>query len=284
MFQEQTFTTSYGTLNYAQGPFNGPPLVLFHGVNRGWQDWMMLLPALAARWQVYALDFRGHGKSSRVAGQYRVVDYVEDAREFVWKICSQPPVLLGHSLGAMVALAVAAEPALRVRGAILEDPPFDTMGENISHTPFHSLFLGMQQVLESRRGVTDLAHGLAEIEVTGPGTKGPVKLGQVRDATALRFGAKCLSRIDPEVLQPIVAGEWLRGYDLLELVSQVTCPVLLLQADMDAGGMLMEQNADLIESALADCSRIKLNGVGHLIHWMKTSAMLRMVTGFLESL
>jgi pimeloyl-ACP methyl ester carboxylesterase len=58
-----------------------------------------LLPALATRWQVYAIDYRDYGGSSLVPGGYRVVDYIEDARHFVRAVCPQPPVLLGHSLG-----------------------------------------------------------------------------------------------------------------------------------------------------------------------------------------
>jgi pimeloyl-ACP methyl ester carboxylesterase len=284
MFLEQSFATSFGSLNYARGPLSGPPLVLFHGVTRGWRDWSLLLPALAVRWQVYALDFRGHGESSRTSGAYRVVDYVEDAREFIRKMCPRPPVVMGHSLGAMAALAAAGDPSLSVRGVVLEDPPFETMGRRIGQTSFLSLFLGMRRLLEEPRSVRELARGLGRIKVSTPGTDKFVYLGQVRDLTALRFGARCLTRLDPEVLDPILASEWLQGYDLHGLLGTVTCPTLLLQADTQAGGMLTDQDADLIESALPDCSRIKLPGASHLIHWLQTETMLRLVTGFLESL
>jgi pimeloyl-ACP methyl ester carboxylesterase len=284
MFTEANFTAPFGSLHYAAGPCHGPPLVLLHGVTRGWRDWSPLLPVLAARWQVYALDFRGHGGSARTPGRYRVVDYVLDAREFLGKMCPSPPVVLGHSLGAMVALAAAADPALKLRGVILEDPPFETMGSRIRKTPFLSQFQGMKKQLAERRGTAELARGLARIKLVTPGKDSVAYLGQVRDATALRFSARCLTRLDPEVLDPIIAGEWLDEYDLHGLLGTVRCPLLLLQADTHTGGMLTDGDADLIESALTDCSRVKLDGVGHLVHWMETATMLRLVTGFLESL
>src|SRR5262252_7523053 len=132
------------SLNFARGPEHGPPLVFLHGVLRCWQDFLPLIPALSQRWQVHALDFRGHGRSAPRAFHYRVRDYVEDAEAILSRVCSAPAVICGHSLGAMVALAAAAGPAAdRCRALILEDPPFATMGSRIRQTIFHSQFVGM---------------------------------------------------------------------------------------------------------------------------------------------
>ena len=110
---------------------SGPVLVLLHGVTRCGADWEPLLPALAEDWTVIALDQRGHGTSPR-AGSYLVTDYVADAVRFVREETAGPIFIFGHSLGAMVAAAVAAELPDRVGGIILEDPPFHTMGNRIA--------------------------------------------------------------------------------------------------------------------------------------------------------
>ena len=137
MFHERLVALRYGRLNVATGPAHGPPLVLLHGVLRRWSDFAPILGPLAARWQVFAIDHRGHGASDRIAGRYLVTDYTEDVVDFITRHMPQPPVLYGHSLGGMVALAAAA--ALpQVQGAILEDPPFETMGTAIGLTGFHS--------------------------------------------------------------------------------------------------------------------------------------------------
>jgi pimeloyl-ACP methyl ester carboxylesterase len=75
---EKTFDTGEVVINYAEGPPSGPPMVLLHGSTQRWQFWQFLLPNLTSRWQVYLLDLRGHGKSGRVANQYRLVDYTRD--------------------------------------------------------------------------------------------------------------------------------------------------------------------------------------------------------------
>jgi pimeloyl-ACP methyl ester carboxylesterase len=285
MLTEYTLAVGEASLHYARGPSSGPPMLLLHGVLRAWQDFMPLIPALAARWQVDALDFRGHGRSTPRPGHYRVVDYVEDAALFLRHGCDEPAVVYGHSLGAMVALAVAGGPAAECcKAVILEDPPFETVGNRIHETVFLSQFLGMKPLAGSKASIAEVARALAEIELVTPGTGRITRLGDVRDAVALRFGARCLKQVDPDVLTPIVAGEWLKGYDLDAILAGVRCPVLLLQGDMAAGGMLTDGDAERLASRLPDCARIKLEGVGHLIHWTQTEATLRLLIAFLESL
>ena len=100
---EQTFDTGEVCLNYAEGPANGPPLVLLHGLGRRWQVFMPVIPALSLRWHIFVPDLRGHGKSARVARGYRGTQYSEDITRFLRERVSEPAVLFGHSLGGMLA-------------------------------------------------------------------------------------------------------------------------------------------------------------------------------------
>src|SRR5699024_10720990 len=52
-------------LHYAQGPNNGPALLLIHGQMKDWTTYMRVLPELAKHFQVYAVDCYGHGHSDR---------------------------------------------------------------------------------------------------------------------------------------------------------------------------------------------------------------------------
>ena len=143
MLNEQLFHLNGLDLNFATGPRNGPAIVFFHGVTRRWQSFVPLIPALSTRWHIHALDHRGHGQSSRAKFGYLVRDYVHDAVAFVQQQVQGPVVLYGHSLGAMVAAGVAAELPQQVQGAILEDPPFETMGPQISQSALLSYFAGV---------------------------------------------------------------------------------------------------------------------------------------------
>ena len=104
MLLEKTFDTGELTLNYAEGPASGPPLLLLHGLTGWWPSFQPLMPHLMPTWHIYACDLRGHGKSGRVADRYRVTDYVRDIVTFLRQQIGTPTVLLGHSLGALTAL------------------------------------------------------------------------------------------------------------------------------------------------------------------------------------
>lgn len=282
MFRERAIGDGDERLQLAVGPEHGPPLLMLHGVLRGWQDFFPLFGPFAPRWQLHAMDFRGHGDSAPAAS-YRVVDYVSDAGRVLERL-PRGAVLYGHSLGAMVALAAAARFPDRVAGLVLEDPPFHTMGRDIMATPFHSLFVGMRGALEASSGTSDLAARLAEVRITDPAGGTQVRLGDVRDAAALRFSAHCLRRIDPAVFDPILGGEWLEGYDIAALTGRVACPTLVLQADATAGGMLRDEDVRRLKTEGTDCTSVFFPGVGHLVHWQAWERTVGVVGNFLETL
>ncbi|HEX4146377.1 MAG TPA: alpha/beta hydrolase [Pirellulales bacterium] len=281
MIVENSQTFGQASLNVAMTG-DGPPLVLLHGVLRAWQDFANVLASLSSQHQLLAVDFRGHGRSAPAAA-YRVVDYVSDTVELLRHGLDRPAVLLGHSLGAMVALAAAAELPDRVRGVILEDPPFETMGSRIADRGFLSYFEQLQALALLRLPVPQLAGRMSEIQAPGHTAAG-LRLADVRDAASLRFAAHCLAAADPQVLAPIVQGAWLRGYNLASVLDRVRCPVLLFESDSAVGGMLAEADARQICSSLADCTHVRLANVGHHIHWQQPEATLRIVHAFLATL
>ena len=93
--KEHSFDTGVVAINYAEGPASGPPLMLLHGGSARWQSFESIMPDLAAEWHLYAPDFRGHGKSGRVAGGYRLQDYADDTIAFLRQQLSEAAVILG---------------------------------------------------------------------------------------------------------------------------------------------------------------------------------------------
>jgi len=209
---------------------------------------------------------------------------VRDVATILREELAEPAVLYGHSLGAMVALGVAAAVPDRVLGVVLEDPPFDTMGSRIGQTPYDSQFREMQRIVRPGRPLDELWRDLRELPIRIPGRDEPVKLGTLRDAVSLRYSARCLMHLDPDVLAPIVAGRWLDGYDWQAAATAYRGPMLVLQGDVAAGGMLTDDDARRLVQLAPQTIVQPLPGVGHLIHWMEPAATQRLVLNFLESL
>jgi pimeloyl-ACP methyl ester carboxylesterase len=281
MITETLLDTGDLSLNLASGPPGGTPLLFLHGVTRCWQDFITLLPPLCQRWHPYALDFRGHGKSGRTPGRYRILDYAHDAAD-VLAALREPAVVFGHSLGALVAGIIAAEMPDRVRAVVLEDPPGPSVLRGLRQTPFAVLFRAMQPLAGHSRPLSDVTRELAEVRLPGLGNAS-VRFGDVRDATSIRFTARCLKDLDPAVFDQLLSGAWLEGYDGDHAWSGVRCPALLLCGEELRGGMLPRAEARTMAERMGDCTLIDVAGVGHLVHWLEAEATLRFTAGFLET-
>lgn len=96
------------TLAYEATGAGEPPLVFVHGWSCDRSFFAPQVAELAHEHRVVAVDLRGHGDSDQPAEGYRVESFAAD----VWTVAEAEqlhrPVLIGHSLGALVALAAAA--------------------------------------------------------------------------------------------------------------------------------------------------------------------------------
>jgi pimeloyl-ACP methyl ester carboxylesterase len=281
MFTERFIDTGEVRVRILSGLDEGPPVLFLHGVSRNGRDFAPLFPILSGSWQVQTLDHRGHGRSGRTPGAYRVTDYARDAAAVV-RAMTDPVILFGHSLGAVAAVAVAAAEPDRVRAVVLEDPPSAPFVGKIKGSAYYAQFAAVQKFAGQNRPIPDIARDLANIALPQPnGTT--VLLGELRDATALRFSASCLPDLDPVVFDPVLDGSWFTGYDEAAIWSAVKCPVLLLRGEEARGGMLPGACADRLAKTIPDCTRVDVPGVGHLIHWLATEACVRHTLAFLES-
>ena len=120
------------------GPKDGPPIVLLHGVTDSGMDW----PDAVDRWsgicQILAVDLRGHGSSPRFTQAERGafnVTMVSDVLEVLHSLPT-PPVVVGHSLGANLALQAAIVDPSAVLALVLEDPPLPIVGSRRDQAAF----------------------------------------------------------------------------------------------------------------------------------------------------
>jgi pimeloyl-ACP methyl ester carboxylesterase len=100
-----------------------PPVLVLHGIFESWRSLAGFAAELATDRTVLCLDLRGHGDSDRPAAGYRFADYAADVVALLDDLGEPEVDLLGHSLGANVALfAAAARPAALGRIVVI-DPP-----------------------------------------------------------------------------------------------------------------------------------------------------------------
>jgi pimeloyl-ACP methyl ester carboxylesterase len=111
--------TRYTYIRAAQSAANAPPLMFLHGFGSAIAQWHANLVPLSQSHTVYALDLLGFGASEKAAAPYRVELWVDQVYDFWRTWVGQPVILVGHSLGALVALTTAIAHPDMIRGLVL---------------------------------------------------------------------------------------------------------------------------------------------------------------------
>lgn len=241
---EHQFQVGELELNYATGPDNGPQMVLLHGLAARWQTFMPVVPALSQDWQLFLLDLRGHGLSGRTPGHYRLPDFAGDVIAFLEAQTSPPVVLYGHSLGGWIALDIAARRPDLVRAVIAGDSALYT-----DH-------------LDPDAAISYLANL----------------------PLAMRSLAKSMTQMDPAAMSAFHDGEMTIGYEPDVIFPLISCPVLLLQADPERGGLMTDGDVTRTLSLLRDGKHASFPGLGHGLHVEDSGQILDAVIPFLATL
>jgi pimeloyl-ACP methyl ester carboxylesterase len=120
-----------------------PPVILVHGAANSARVWTFWQEELARRgWSSHAIDLRGHGTSAPTdLGTTRMADYAHDIGALA-RTLRHPPVLIGWSMGGLVAMMAAA--ACRARACVGLAPSAPTRTCN-SSVPLHAGVFGPEE-------------------------------------------------------------------------------------------------------------------------------------------
>ena len=251
--------------SYIENGTGDTALFLLHGVGGGQQAWAQTLPVLACHgYRAIAWDAPGYGGSAWVE-PYTTRALAEALHSLIDHVGAGRNVLLGHSMGGMIAQeAVALAPA-NIHGLILfaTSPAFGKPGGD-----------WQQQFLQSRFAPLDAGAGMAGLAtelVRGMFAPGASN-ADMAAAVALMSGV-------PEstyraALSAIVS------FDRLNGLANINVPTLCLACELDknAAPSVMHKMAARIASAEYAC----LTGVGHLGNMERPDAFNTAIIKFLN--
>jgi pimeloyl-ACP methyl ester carboxylesterase len=284
-FKEDTCDTGPVQINFAEGPDNGPPLVLLHGLGRRWQVFDPLIPALSKKWHVYAPDLRGHGLSTHVPRGYHGKQYAEDIITFLEQHVTAPAVLFGHSLGGMIALWIAAHQPTRVRAVIVGDSMLLSKAF-APGTMYPMLFAGLRELAAQKYSLDELADGLARIKLKVPGLDEPVSIGDLpgNDREHLLLWASCVKQVDPDTYAMTLDGSSLQDLVGENLLRNVQCSTLLLQGNPALGALMSDADVTRARSLLPHSVHVSFPTLGHALYIQQPEPVLRAISAFLDDL
>jgi pimeloyl-ACP methyl ester carboxylesterase len=136
-YPEYLFNTGEVQLNYSTlGDPDLPPLLLIPGQTESWWGYEEAMPLLAERFQVFAVDLRGQGRSTRTPGRYTLDNMGNDLVRFVDGVIGRPTLVSGLSSGGVLSAWMSAYAKDgQIIGCLYEDPPLFSSEADTSFGP-----------------------------------------------------------------------------------------------------------------------------------------------------
>jgi len=255
-----------------------PAMLLIHSSLMRSEDWENVFPRLGTRYRTVAYDQRGHGKSER-APDYSLRAFADDAIHVLRDLMKTPTVVIGHSLGALAALAAAAETPELVAGLVLEDPMLSYGAPWSAET-----YAPVRDALAANEPVA-LRKAVDKFPLPSPGPRGERTYGEMRGFYASERVLTYFKDVDPAFIDAKIAGE-----DAKDLIAgwlgKVAAPTLVLAGEPRLGSNLDDGGEWKLKKGIGtkDLTLKRFPGTGHIIHGYRPEQFLENIEPFLRRL
>lgn len=201
---------------YYESHGEGEPVLFLHGLGSSTRDWEYQVPAFASAYRVITLDLRGHGRSEKPPGPYRLTGFAADIAEFLRLMGIGAAHVVGLSMGGCVAFQLAVDAPERVKTLTI-----------VNSAPDVLIRTWLERLIVWER--------LALVRVLGVG-----RLGRT-------LGKRLFIKSEQSRLREVFAARWAEndraaylaaframiGWSVLDQLGSIRCPTLIMAADQD---------------------------------------------------
>ena len=270
-------------INLARWEGSLGPILCVHGITANCRCWDVLADVLAPQYRVLAMDLRGRGRSEKPSKGYSLETHLRDMNGLMDDLGIDRAVVMGHSLGAFISLAFAAQYPERVDRLILVDG-----GGDLSQEQIDQVFVGIKPALDRLQHVFPSVETYLETMQQAP----YIQPWSPATETYFRYEIETTddgvrTNIQPGHIAEEVGN--IRQVKFAAFYPQVRCPVLILRAPL---GLLSENDIllpeDVIERMIReipDARRFDVNGMNHYgivfqPHEARNQAIIKFLKGF----
>jgi pimeloyl-ACP methyl ester carboxylesterase len=236
----------------------GSPIVFVHGLTFNRSTWRPITDRLADRFRCVAVDLPGHGES---AGLPRSMEEVGgEVHQLVTDLGIERPVVVGHSLGAMLVTMYAA--LFPVAGVVNVDQPLDT-------EPFARMLHQMEPALRGPNfsAVFEPIRQSIGVELLPEPLRSRTQATQtVSQNLVLAYWNEVLHR-SPEDLQALID----------ETARMISAPYLAV-----FGRKLADDERQRLDDRLSLLELEEWPDRGHMVHLMEPDRFARRLTAFVD--
>lgn len=229
-----------------QGEAKGLPVIFIHGITDSHRSYEPIFVALPEKFHAFAVTMRGHGDASRPEENYTPEDMAGDVALFMDGLGIKQAVIVGHSMGSMVARAFAQANPNRTLGLVL---------------------VGAFASVNGKPAVQELWHAVDSLT------------DEIPYDFAREFQVSTLAQPVPDAYLDMVVGETQKTpanvfraalFGLMERDRTLTgaasdAPTLIMWGDKDSFCPRADQ--DVLATAFKNSRLLIYPGAGHALHW-----------------
>jgi len=211
-------------IQLAQWDDKGKPIFCIHGITANCRCWDVMASSLSPDHRVIAMDLRGRGRSESPDSGYSIEHHCKDILAILDDMELEKVVIMGHSLGAFIAMAFGAQHPDRVDRIILVDG-----GGKLSQIQMMKVFRGIKPSLDRLGRIFPSFEDYLDLMKTAPFFKEwtPV-LETYYQYEIEKVEGGVRSSINPAHIQE--ERENLEKVDISQSYETIFCPLLILRA------------------------------------------------------
>jgi pimeloyl-ACP methyl ester carboxylesterase len=248
------------------GDPKGPPVVLIHGYTDNARDWVPLIPYLAGKFRLVAVDIRGHGRSDKPECCYARIDFAYDIKLLLDALHISRADMVGHSLGSLITQVLAEQWPERVRKVVLVS---STAGPRAGSQPRKPTFDYAGEIRKLKEPIDpDSPFMIAWWDSPEPVNPDFIRR-QRRDAANI-----------PLPVWLAVLDQGANFADLQRNLPKLTAPALLIWGADDP--IMEEEGRQTLREALPSATVKVFEGLGHNPFWEDPQAVADVINKFLD--
>ncbi len=258
-----------GTTWHVQRMGRGPTLLLVHGTGSSTHSWRGLMPILAARHDVVALDLPGHGFSQPLLGSGGLAGFAAALAALLDAIEAAPTLGVGHSAGAAILVRMSLDGLFRPRGIV---------GLNPALLPFRGVAAHVLGPLARLLAFNPFVPRMVSASLDRRGAERMIRnTGSTIDSAGVDLYARLVA--DPDHVAGALA--MMAGWDLDALAAAL--PRLAPPLHQIVGGndrAVPPDQAERVRDILPSATVSYVRGLGHLAHEEAPDRIAALVEAF----
>ena len=283
--QEEKFITIKGNkIRYLEsGHLEKNTIVLIHGLGASAERWENVIPLFAKHFHVVIPDLIGYGYSDKPFADYTLAFFLDFLSDFLQKLKINKPIIIGSSLGGMVATEYAATTASSnlstandsIKKLVLVSPA----GVMKNSTPALDAYImaAMYPNEQSANNAFEMMSGKNHSNSTNDNN----------DDTSSNVDPKIIDRFVEHMLLPNAKLAFMstllgikNANDITTRMQQITVPTLIIWGNEDQ--VIPVEHADSFVSSISNCKFQLMRNCGHIPYVEEPRKFFKIVMDFLD--